>query len=69
MRWYEDKDGNTSSMRIIAMTSTVVGSIVVLSCVVAMFLRIPEAVAIAGVGGAMTGLGEFAKAWQSKSGG
>jgi hypothetical protein len=66
MKWYHDKTGKPSTMRIIAMMCAVTGCVAVLAGVVAMFFHIPESVAIAGVGGGMAGLGEVAKAWQSK---
>ena len=65
-KWYESKPGYTSTMRIIAMLCAVTGCAAVISGIVAMFMRIPESVAIAGVGAGMAGLGEIAKAWQSK---
>ena len=68
MKWYQDSEGNTSSMRIMAMFSTVTGCIAVVGGVVGMFLGHPESVAIAGVGAGMAGLGEVAKAWQAKAG-
>ena len=67
IKWYERAPGNTSAMRVIAMLCAVTGCIAVLAGVAGMFLGIPESVAIAGVGGGMAGLGEVAKAWQSKT--
>jgi len=67
-KWYQDGEGNTSSMRIVTMLSTVTGCVAVVGGVVGMFLGHPESTVIAGVGGGMTGLGEIAKAWQAKSG-
>lgn len=66
IKWYERAPGNTSAMRIIAMLCAVTGCAAVIAGVVGMFLSLPESVAIAGVGGGMAGLGEVAKAWQSK---
>lgn len=66
VKWYERSPGNTSAMRIIAMLCAVTGCVAVIAGVVGMFFSIPESVAIAGVGGGMAGLGEVAKAWQSK---
>lgn len=66
MSWYKNKEGKTSAMRIIALVCAITGCIAVLSGVVAMFLRIPESVPMAGIGAGMAGLGEVAKAWQSK---
>ena len=66
MSWYKDRKGKTSAMRIIAMMCAATGCVAVIAGVVGMFMAIPESVAIAGVGGGMAGLGEVAKAWQSK---
>ena len=66
MSWYKNKEGKTSAMRIIALVCAITGCIAVLSGVVAMFLKIPESVPMAGIGAGMAGLGEVAKAWQSK---
>ena len=66
MSWYKNKDGKASAMRIIAMMCAVTGCLAVIAGVVGMFMSIPESVAIAGVGGGMAGIGEVAKAWQSK---
>ena len=66
IKWYEKEAGHTSTMRIIAMMSTITGCLAVLAGTVAMFMRIPESVAIAGVGAGMAGLGEISKAWQAK---
>jgi len=68
VKWFEDTQGDVSSMRIMAMLSTVSGCIAVVGGVVGMFLGHPESVAIAGVGAGMAGLGEVAKAWQAKAG-
>lgn len=68
MSWYKDAKGKTSAMRIIAMMCAATGCIAVLAGVAGMFMQIPESVAIAGVGGGMAGLGEVAKAWQSRGG-
>ena len=66
VKWYEQKEGQTSTIRIIAMLGAITGCIAVLSGVVAMFMNIPESVAIAGVGASMAGVGEVAKAWQAR---
>jgi hypothetical protein len=68
MKWYQDQEGNTSSMRIMAMLSTITGCFAVAAGAVAMFLGYPESVAIAGIGGGMAGLGELAKAMQAREG-
>lgn len=65
IKWYEKSAGHTSAMRIIAMMCAVTGCVAVLAGSTAMFLGIPESVAIAGAGAGMAGLGELAKAWQS----
>ncbi len=66
IKWYEKTEGHTSSMRIMAMMSTVTGCLTVLAGVVGMFLKLPESIAISGVGAGMAGLGELSKAWQAK---
>ena len=66
IKWYEKAQGNTSTMRIIAMMAAITGCAAVLSGIAAMFLRLPESVAMAGIGAGMTGLGELAKAWQAR---
>lgn len=68
MKWYQDHEGNTSSMRIAVMLTTITGCATVVAGVVALFLRIPEAIAAIGAGAGMTGLGEVAKAWQARVG-
>ena len=66
-RWYQHTDGGTSSMRIMAMMSTAVGCLAVLAGIIAMFMRVPESIVIAGVGAGMAGLGEVSKAWQQRN--
>jgi hypothetical protein len=68
MRWYHDKDGKPSTMRIVAMLSTVTGCVALIAGGVALFLRIPDAVQYAALGAGMTGLGEIAKSWQASKG-
>jgi len=69
MRWYHDKDGKPSTMRIVAMLSTVTGCVALIAGGVALFLRIPDAVQYAALGAGMAGLSEVSKAWQSRNGG
>lgn len=52
-------------MRIIAMMCAVTGCLAVIAGTIAMFMRIPESVAITGAGAGMAGVGEVAKAWQA----
>ena len=68
MKWFQDSDGNTSSMRIMAMMSSITGCLCVIAAVVGFFLRHPDTILLAGVGAGMTGLGEVAKAWQARNG-
>jgi len=82
-RWYQDRDGGTSTMRIITMVSSLTGCVAVaigaLTVIAAMWLTVRgadgmieyarQAIALAGLGAGMTGLGEIAKSWQAKSGG
>ena len=81
LRWYHNKNGKPSTMRIITMIGTIngsfavlVGAIVIIAAVVALFMQLPNAVqmgaqgvAYTGVGGAMIGGGELAKMSQAKS--
>ena len=67
MKWYQDSEGNTSSMRIMAMIATVTGAGVVIASMVALFLGI-ESTGIAGVGAALAVPGEIVKAWQANNG-
>jgi hypothetical protein len=68
MKWYHDATGSISSMRIMAMISTVTGCAAVASAVVGFFLQNPQAVMLATVGAGMAGLGEVSKAWQASHG-
>ena len=63
-RWYEREPGHTSAMRIIAMGGAAVGAMLCIAGGVAMFLGLPDAVQIAGIGAGLFGVGEIAKAWQ-----
>ena len=67
VKWYEKKEGEISSIRIMAMMSVATGNLAVVSGIVAMFLRISDGVLMAGIGAGMTGVGEIMKAWQAKT--
>lgn len=64
-KWYQDKSGGVSAMRIVTMMSSLTGCAAVVAGGVALFLRIPDAVQYAALGAGMTGLGEIAKSWQA----
>jgi hypothetical protein len=66
MKWYEQKDGIISSMRIIVMMSAFVGNVVVLAGAVAVFMGKPEGVGLAGIGAGMASVGSVAKAYQAR---
>lgn len=68
-RWYQDKDGDTSSMRIIAMMAGVTGCVAVFAYIVGAFTGVMIDVQLAVAGAGMAGIGEVSKAWQAKSGG
>ena len=68
-KWYQDREGGTSTMRIIAMVSSLTGCAALVAGGVALFMQLPDAVQYAALGAGMTGLGEIAKSWQAKSGG
>jgi len=67
VKWYESKPGQTSSIRIMAMISVIVGSVTVLASVVAMFLGNPSCVAIGGIGAGLASVGEVTKSIQKRS--
>ena len=68
MKWYHDKDGKPSTMRMIAMMCAVTGCLALAASGVALFLRVPDAVQFGALGAGMAGLGEVAKAWQASKG-
>jgi len=69
MKWYHDKNGKPSTMRIVTMIATITGSVAVIGYLVGAFLGVAVDVQVAVVGGGMAGVGEISKAWQAKSGG
>ena len=66
--YVKDEKGNVSSMRIMAMLSTVTGCAAVMSGIVVTFMGNSQGVPLATVGAGMTGLGELSKAWQAQKG-
>lgn len=50
MKWYEEKEGTVSMMRIASMIGSITGIIIALLGTVAMFLNLPAATAITGIG-------------------
>ena len=66
-RWYEDDAGNSSSLRILVIPAGFVGLFTVLCSIVALFLKLPDAVSLAGIGAALVATAEGAKAWQKQS--
>ena len=67
-KWYQDKDGGTSTMRIISMMAAVTGCVGVIFGGVIIVLGFPEGAQLATVSAGMAGLGEISKAWQSSRG-
>ena len=67
-KWYQDKDGGTSAMRLIAMMATVTGCVGVIFGGVIIVIGFPEGAQLATVSAGMAGLGEISKAWQSSRG-
>ena len=65
-KWYQDDEGNTSALRLIVMPSAIIGQLVVISGMIALFMGYTDAVGAMGVGVAMVGLAEGAKAWQKQ---
>jgi hypothetical protein len=66
-KWYENKPGETSAMRIIAMEAVQLGALVVLSGVIGFFARIPDAVIVMSTGAGIVALALGAKAWQAQA--
>ncbi|MGL4982987.1 MAG: hypothetical protein ACRC4W_09105 [Treponemataceae bacterium] len=66
IKWYEQKEGVQSSLRIALLITVGIGCLTVLCGVVAMFMENPLSVPAMGVGAGMTAIGEAAKAYQSK---
>ena len=67
-KWYQDKDGGTSTMRIISMMAAVTGCVGVIFGGVIIVMGFPEGAQLATVSAGMAGLGEISKAWQSSRG-
>lgn len=76
-RWYQDKQGGTSTMRIIAMIGAITGALTMLASIVLMFaiLRAQawQAIGMVSVsfpaGAGLFAAGEIAKSFQAKAGG
>lgn len=66
-KWYEDDNGNISSLRLIIVPGAYVGFITILAGVVAMFLQLPAAGTAMTVGAGMIATAQGAKAWQKGS--
>lgn len=64
MKWFQDANGNTSSLRIIAMMIIVLGCCVIVSGVVGFFLKIPESMQLISIGAGLVASAEFAKVFQ-----
>ncbi len=65
-KWYEQSEGNISSMRIIAMLCAVTGNIIALAGAVAVFIGKPEGIGLASIGAGMATLGGMTKAYQAR---
>lgn len=66
LKWYHDKYGKPSAMRLVTMLSTATGCVCVLAGIVGMFAGLHDAGTAMVTGAGMTGLGEVAKAFQSR---
>jgi len=66
-KWYQDNEGNTSALRILAMAGGIVGIIVTLSGTVAMFIDKPTAGTALTVGAGIIATALGTKAWQKIS--
>lgn len=65
-KWYESRPGETSAGRIMYMTVTVVGCAIAIAGAVGVFLSVPEAFAISGVGAGMAGGAIAGKGYQTR---
>lgn len=68
LKWYHDAEGNVSTMRILAVWGAGLGTALIVSGVIAMFLNNAMAVAAMGTGAGLMSIGEAAKAWQAQKG-
>ena len=82
LKWYQDGEGDTSTMRVLAMLAGGVGALTVVVglgiAVVGAILTwrarsegvalVAQGVALAAVGAGTAGLGELSKAWQAQKG-
>lgn len=67
-KWYQDKDGGASAMRIISMMCAATGCIGLIGGGALIAFGYPEGAQLSTVSAGMAGLGEVAKAWQSSRG-
>lgn len=67
-KWYQDKEGGSSAMRIIAMMCAFTGCASMIFGGVLILLGHPEGAQLATVAAGMAGLGELSKAWQASKG-
>ena len=64
LKWYEEKEGSVSTMRILSMLSGVTGILISLSGTIALFLRITGSTTAMQIGLGMLGLAMGGKAVQ-----
>ena len=64
MKWYEEKEGSVSTMRILSMLSGITGILISLSGTIAMFLGIAGSATAMQIGLGMLGLAMGGKAVQ-----
>lgn len=75
-KWYQDREGGTSTMRVIAMIGAVTGALTMLASIVLMFmivfLQAFDAIGMVSIafpsGAGLFAAGEIAKSFQARSG-
>lgn len=68
LKWYHDGEGNVSTIRILAVWGAGLGTALIVSGIVAMFLQNQMAITAMGTGAGLMGVGEAMKAWQAQKG-
>lgn len=66
-KWWQDDNGNMSSLRIIIVPGAYIGFITILSGLAAMYLSLPDAGTALTVGAGIVATSQGAKAWQKRS--
>lgn len=63
-KWYQDKNGDDSSLRMLAIPAGWLGMAVVFAGAVGAFVKMSDAIALCGIGSGLITVALGAKAWQ-----